>query len=68
MNDNGHEDPAETSQEGMTPVQAFSSPAIPPSSGVPLEMRRGRPRRGQMEQGQDAQKPADGQPTGDKAG
>ena len=37
---------AETFQEGVVPVQAFTSPAIPVLPGTPLEPRRGRPATG----------------------
>jgi hypothetical protein len=39
---------AETFQEGMTPVQAFTSKAIPVLPGTPLEARMGRPARGEL--------------------
>jgi hypothetical protein len=45
---------AEAYQEGVTPVQAFTSRAIPASAGVPLEQRRGRPPRAPAEVREDA--------------
>ena len=39
---------AETYQEGTTPVQAFTSKAIPVLPGMPLEARLGRPPRGEL--------------------
>ncbi len=42
-NDKFVETPAERSQVGVTPVQVFTSPAIPVLPGAPLEPRLGRP-------------------------
>ncbi|SRR5579884_2818028 len=40
---------AELLQEGYSPVQAFTSPAIPVQPDTPLEPRRGRPPRPSLE-------------------
>lgn len=53
MNDDKPESSADTFQEGVTPVQTFSSPVIPVTPGMVLEPRRGRPQRGQYSQPQD---------------
>ncbi len=54
---------AETFQEGTTPVQAFTSKAIPVLPGTPLEDRLGRPARIQMSSRQEEGKVLGDQPS-----
>jgi hypothetical protein len=55
VSDNKPEVAADTFQDGAAPVQAFSSPTIPVSSGPPPEVRRGRPPRIPAGQRQDTE-------------
>ena len=45
MSDNKPDAPEETYREGMTPVQAFSTPLIRPDQENPPRLRQGRPPR-----------------------
>ncbi len=59
------ETPAETFQEGVTPVQAFTSPALPVLPGTPLQVRLGRPIRKQTNPTPKVEKVPDVQPSKD---
>ena len=45
MNENKPDAPDETFQEGVTPVQAFSTPVLPADPGTETRLRQGRPPR-----------------------
>ena len=53
---------AETYQAGTTPVQAFTSPAIPVLTGMVLSPRLGRPSRIRVEPQQEAPELDDARP------
>jgi hypothetical protein len=45
MSENQHQASAETSQEGMMPVQAFTTGVLPAGLGAEIRLRHGRPQR-----------------------
>jgi hypothetical protein len=62
MDTNGHEHCSETYQEGVTPVQAFISPAIRVTPGMALAPRHGRPVKREVEQPGNTPPAPDSQP------